>query len=135
MSCLGQVSLLEKQDRRIDGLCQDCGWETAEYALLYVITVSVDGRIQAREQKEVQSGRATNAKGVRVPCTFPPWLPTDSKNFKAEVGHTSGKFVALNCSINFDIPPSVRIVRWEWRNYLRIENLAELRLEDQVSSI
>lgn len=56
----------------IDGLCQDFGWETAEYALLYVITVSVDGRIQVREQKEVQSGRATNAKGVRVPLYISP---------------------------------------------------------------
>lgn len=56
----------------IDGLCQDFGWETAEYALLYVITVSVDGRMKVREQKEVQSGRATNAKGVRVPSYISP---------------------------------------------------------------
>ena len=33
------------------------------------------------------------------------------RTFKAEVGHASGKSVALNCSINFDIPPSVKIVR------------------------
>lgn len=43
------------------------------------------------------------------------------RTFKAEVEYASGKSVALNCSINFDIPPSVKIVRWEWRNYLRIE--------------
>lgn len=53
------------------GLCQDFGWETAEHALLYVITVSVDGRIKVRaaERGAIRQGHQHEGCSEYL-CTF-----------------------------------------------------------------
>lgn len=55
----------------IGGLCQDFGWEAAEYALLYVIMVSVDGRIKVRvaERGAISQGHHLKRCSEYL-CTF-----------------------------------------------------------------